>query len=178
MEDRRIRTDAAPEDQPPPPPKIQRRFQLERAQWIGIPLMLLIPILAVFGLFGNRPGEAHVVGDRLAVRVEYPSRLHYGVHEVLQIALRNESEQPIPSATVGLDRHYVEAFTNVTFTPEAEDVTDREYRIPLGTLAPGEERTVRVELEPVVRWKLEGRIRVLATGRAPIVIALETFVFP
>lgn len=39
--------------QPPEVPDIKRRIQLHPWQWIGIPLFLLIPILALFGVFGE-----------------------------------------------------------------------------------------------------------------------------
>jgi hypothetical protein len=32
---------------PPPPPEVRRRVMLHGAQWIGIPLLMVVPVLAL-----------------------------------------------------------------------------------------------------------------------------------
>src|SRR5438045_9731523 len=78
------RTDAASETrsaarttalEPPPPPAMERRFALTRKQKLGLPLLAAIPILTLFGVFGERPAEARLTTADFAAGLRYPSRL-------------------------------------------------------------------------------------------------------
>ncbi|MBI1296719.1 hypothetical protein GC175_17320 [bacterium] len=63
--------------QPPQPPPIKKRFQFTKAQLIGVPLILLIPILALIGVFDAHLERTTAVAGDLQVTVEYPTSVRY-----------------------------------------------------------------------------------------------------
>ncbi len=165
-------------EKPPEPPEMRRRFVLERSQWIGVPLMLLIPLTALFGLYGPGRGQAVIRTSGLEMSVDHPSKTHYRMDEVMVVAVRNASDQPLGSVEVGFDRSYIEAFSSVTFTPDPDRVTEREIRVPLEALGPGESRRVLVSMRAEQRWRLDGAVRALAREGPVAQVRITTFVMP
>src|SRR5690606_827994 len=64
------------------PPDLQpstkpRHLALHRFQWIALPLMFLVPVLALLGLFGESTGQVHDERGALALYADYPTRYRY-----------------------------------------------------------------------------------------------------
>lgn len=163
--------------QPPKAPEVERRVKLTRLQQLGMPLIALFPLLALLGIFGISSGERTSSGGSLSLSVDYPSRtrLRSGVMMVIEVS--NRGGVDIEGVTVGVERDYVDRFTNVSFNPSVAAVSERYFEVELGALAPGAVSVVSVELEPSDYWRHEGTVRVTAGGDETSVV-IETFVFP
>ncbi|HTD83533.1 MAG TPA: hypothetical protein VK648_07045, partial [Gemmatimonadaceae bacterium] len=115
------------ESELPQPPSIQPRLRLGRKQWIGFPIMLTVPILALLGLFGERTALARARSATLDVAVSYPERFRYRQVQPLHLTVRNLSTQPLDTITVSFDTAYISRFSSVRFDPP----TKRAYAIEL-----------------------------------------------
>src|SRR5688500_17060478 len=113
----------------PRPPDIERRVILKPLQWLFLGVLLLIPLLALFGVFGPRVATVAACGDGIEVRVQYPSVLRYRLIETLAVEVKNARHVPFERLTVRIDRAFLEHFSEVLFTPEPTRVTDRAYEI-------------------------------------------------
>jgi hypothetical protein len=158
---------------PPPPPEVRRRVMLHGAQWIGIPLLMAVPLLALSGVFGESRRQA-AAGDVLRVEVEYPGRHRAGLRSDIVVRLRNVSPVPLDGVSVAFDPAYFSDAYNVLFHPPAS----APYEAALPMLEPGAEDEVRVEFEAEQRWWRRGWVRVTRDGRAVAEVRIGTFVLP
>ena len=104
--------------------------------------MLVIPIAALFGLFGERTALARAKSAGLDVVVSYPERFRYRQLQPLRLTVRNLSAQPIDTLTVSFDTSYISRFSSVRFDPP----TKKAYVIELTDVKPMESRFIAVEL--------------------------------
>jgi hypothetical protein len=165
-------------EQPPQPPDVAHRLQFYPWQLIGVGLIMLVPVLALLGVFGESRGATHASGAGLEVRVEYLTRLRYKMLNPMTVSVQNMSTQSIPTLTVAVDRAYIEGFSDVTFTPDADEITGSDYVVELIGVPPGETRVVTVSLEARRYGRFTGRVRAAAGDGAPAEARVETFVFP
>src|SRR5690606_12259349 len=91
---------------PPGPPEIRRRLSLYRFQLIGLPFLLIIPLLALAGVFGERRDDAHARDGALEVSARYPSVFRYKMIDAIEVDVRNRGDAVIDSVTVSLDTAY------------------------------------------------------------------------
>lgn len=159
---------------PPGPPAIERRVRLYAAQWIGIPLLVLVPVLAGLGVFGLRVDEARARAAALELNVEHPSRLRHKQTGDIHVRVRNLADRPRAGVVVSLDSAYLDRFANLAFSP---DVT-RAYEVELPALGPGEDGLVRVQLQAERAGRHAGDVRVVAGGAELARARLHTLVFP
>lgn len=158
---------------PTAPPHVRRRIALTRKQRIGIPLMTLVPLLALLGAFGERNATVASRSASLAMSVQYPARFRYRQTEPLEITVRNLSSRVIDTIAVALDTAYVTRFANVRITPEPRTA----FTVELTAVKPGEQRLVAAELEGEHYGRHQGRIMALAHNDSAIV-TVRTLVFP
>ncbi|HEX2167380.1 MAG TPA: hypothetical protein VHG09_09145, partial [Longimicrobiales bacterium] len=52
---------------PPGPPEIERKLSMYRFQLIGLPFLLAIPLLALFGVFGESRSDLRAESGSLEV---------------------------------------------------------------------------------------------------------------
>lgn len=168
----------APEQQPPQPPDLPKKLEFTRSQIIGIPLLLLIPLLALFGVFGSSSTEAESTGHDLRVAVIYPSRFRYQQGNTLEIYVQNLSAGAMPTVTVSIDAAYLLAFSEVNLTPSVDEVTADAYRFYLQNMAPQETRLISVAVKADQYWQQRGQVAVQAMAGEPLHVELSTFVFP
>jgi hypothetical protein len=166
----------APE--PPQPPEMERRIQLYPFQWIGIPLLFLLPVLALFGVFGAQSNTVQRASDLLAMQVEYPTRYRYKMIEPMAVNVSNLSGQTPVTITVDFSRSYIEQFSAVNFTPAVKEITQNSYRVELPNVPAGETRRIAVELQAEQYWRHAGNVAAAVVDEAPVVISVETWVFP
>jgi hypothetical protein len=164
--------------QPPQPPEIERKLQFYRFQKIGIPLILLLPILALIGLFGESVAAENASNPQLMVEVEYPTRFRYKMVDSINVSVENTSTQPLSVVSVRFDRPYIESFSTVTFTPQVKTVTAADYIVELTDLQPQEVRIIAVEIQAENYWQHEGTITAVSDNNESVTLALNTFVFP
>jgi len=77
--------------EPPPPPQTSPRFAFTRKQYLGLPLLIAIPVLTLFGVFGERRDVARASSRSVEMTVRYPSRFRYRQVQSLDVAVRNVS---------------------------------------------------------------------------------------
>ncbi len=159
---------------PPDPPKIDRRLRLHPWQWIGVPVLILIPVLALLGVFGDTWETAIVRTADVAVEVQYPERNRYRMSTPLWIDVRNVTAGTMDTVTLAIDTTYLSRFAMVAAIPAFE----YPYVIRITDLAPGEARRVHVELQGEQYGRHSGELWVTSGGADTARIQLETFVFP
>ena len=137
-----------PRVRPPEPPQVPARVRIGSVQAVGVPLLALLPVVALTGLLGEREGHAgSVSAGGVSLRADYPTVLRFRTLHELRITVSNEGSTPLPSASLQIDHSYLRAFTRVQTTPAVEVVTPQHHEVNLGPLAPGESRRVVATLE-------------------------------
>ena len=164
--------------EPPEPPEIERRIEFHRLQMIGMPFILLIPLLALFGLFGESFDEAQAANSQVELRVDHPTRLRYKAVNAMEISVRNISAQEVPTITVTIDSDYVDKFAQVSFIPEVDEVTDEVYEIELQNVGAGEARQISIDFQGDEFGLHTGTITAQPEGGEAAQTQISTFVFP
>ena len=158
---------------PSAPPPTTRRLALTRKQQLGLPLLALIPILTLFGFFGERGATVHGSSAAIAMSVRYPERFRYRQVQPLEITVRNSSSHPIDTIEVSLDTAYITRFSSVRIVPDP----DRAFVVRLIAVRPGESRLVAGELWGEQYGRHRGRI-VVRTPNDSAAVIVQTLVFP
>ena len=159
--------------EPPELPELNRRLKFGVIQMVGLAALMLIPILALFSVFGL--GEAFVSGrsSALALTVEYPPRLRHGAADVVVTEVTNTSSSAMDTVTVIFDSSYVGKVSEPRFTPPVS----RAFELDLVNIAPGESRRIELAFYADEYLSHSGEIRA-AHGADTARVTVETFVFP
>lgn len=136
--------------------------------------MILLPLLALLGVFGREESVVRRSSTELMLEVRYSSRLRYKQSNPLVVTVTNISGRPLSHVSVSCDSAYFAAYDNLMFIPEAQ----RPYVIPVGSLAPGEQFRIRIDGQPEERGSNTGYITARTDGGKPTTVTLQTFVFP
>jgi hypothetical protein len=168
-----------PAAEPPEPPQVPTRVRIGIVQAVGVPLLALLPAVALTGLLGER--EDHVRGRSnggVSLQVDYPAVQRFRTLRELSITVRNEGETTLPMTTLQIDQSYLGAFTRVQTTPATEEVTPEHHEVPLGALPPGEARRVVATLEGDKYGRHAGRVRLTAQPGSDVAVDGATVVLP
>lgn len=157
---------------PPAPPRIPHRIRLSRLQWAGVPLLALVPALAVAGVFDDRSVVVEREVGALSVRAELPQGVRQNRSGIVEIELANDGDVPA-SAEVAISPEYLDACIEIDMTPAPH----RAWASRVDAIAPGQRARVRLEFQGERAGLHQGVIRV-HEGRDEIRIPLRTFVFP
>lgn len=166
------------DDQLPQPPQITRGLSFEKYQLIGVPLLVLLPALALWGVFGVSWATTKAAAEGLDAEVTYPERIRYRMHRELEVTVRNTGGKPLPVVVVSFDRSYISAFSQVQFTPSARNITDEGYEVQLNDIPPGGERRVSASLQADDYGRHGGWVTVEARGGGRSRLPVTTIVFP
>jgi hypothetical protein len=158
--------------EPPGAPEVRRRVRLYPGQWIGIPILILIPLLAALGVFGERRETVEVTGAAIRLEVDYPTRLRNGQRSDIEVRVWNLSTEPL-NAAVLFDPAYFERFTRVSFTPGQSAPNE----VDLTGLEAGRAAVLRVELEGDKPWRSSGRVGIRHAGDTTH-LPIRTFTLP
>jgi|ERR1700674_1516131 hypothetical protein len=158
---------------PPPAPSISPKIELTRKQRIGIPILLAVPILALFGVFGETQAHAHTTSGSIDVEVSYPARFRYRQVQSLYVSVRNLSPIVADTIRVSFDTAYVSRFSSVRFDPAAKSA----YTVELTDVKPTESRLISVELWGQDYGSHRGTV-VARHGNESAIVHLKTLVFP
>src|SRR5688572_26320040 len=158
---------------PPAPPEMPPRTSLHRSQWILVPLVLSLPLLALLGLFSGRETTRADLGP-LAVQIRYPTKLRYNAFDNITLHVHNRGTTPLDTVSVALDSSYVAGFSMITSVPPF----DASFTVSLPQLEAGESRLVRIELRAERYWRQRGVLAIGSRGTDTLRIPLATFVFP
>lgn len=164
--------------EPPQLPDFKRSFRLYPYQWIGLPLLVLLPVLAVFGAFGGTTETVTNEGSGVTMEVEYPPRTRYEVLAKVDVSVTNTSDSPMQTLTVSFERDYVDAFSDTVFLPTITRVTDTTFEIDLDDVQPGETRSIDVEMNGAKAGMFTGSIHASAGDAASAQVLVSTMIFP
>ncbi len=163
---------------PPDPRTIAKKWQFYRMQWVGIPLILLIPVLALLGVFGESEQKVDVANNTFSVHINYPTRYRYKMINNIEVSLENISNQTMPTVTVSLNADYVNRFSTITFHPSLTSVKNGQYEVELTEVRTGETRLVTIELQGEAYFQHEGVVSVTAAAVPTLRVPIQTFIFP
>lgn len=154
-------------------PPFSRRIRFWKYQWVGLPLLFAIPILALCGVFGMRKETVRAAAGAFEVTVEYPSRFRYREGEALRVRVKNNGGAAVRGVRVRIDPQYLERFSRHGFSPAIR----RAYEMELPEVEAGSTEVASVELEANDYGRHQGKVHVSAPG-VDLSLPLETLVFP
>jgi hypothetical protein len=159
-------------------PEITPKLKLHAHQKIGIPLLLLIPILAILGLFGVNTNELQAEAEDVSISVQYPTRFRYRQINTIEVGITNNTDDSLQPVTAYFDREYIDHFANADFTPQVSHITETAYIVELEEMPAGETYYINVEIEAHDVGYHRGEIRVEADSTQSTQVEVETLVFP
>lgn len=154
---------------------LPRHLKFYRYQWVGLPLLLLMPVLALLGVFGETWDHVEDAGAELTLRVEYPTRYRYKQINTVQVFVQNTASSTLDTVVVAFDPAYIRRFSTLMFIPSPK----QPFEIELLDVKPGETRLVWVELQGEQYGRHQGTIEAyrpasLDTAR----VVVNTLIFP
>lgn len=167
----------------PRPRHYARELRLGALEWVGIPLLSLLPLLALAGLLGPssalKSARIATANSALSVQLVYPSRLRRVTDGELLVTVSNAGPGELRELVLSLDEAYLLRFGRVQSLPAADSVDSGARRIALPVLRAGESTSVRLSLEADDWGRLPGWIE-LGVGRAPVRarLSFDTLVLP
>jgi hypothetical protein len=173
---------AVPDDtnppRPPQPPEFERKFQLYPYQYILLPLIFLIPLLALFNVFGETHATHEAASSDVSVQVEYLSRSRHKLSAPIMVYITNQTDAALTDVTVQFDRDYIDAFLWLSFQPVVTAVTDDAYIVTIEEIPPGDTYGVTVDLKVEKIGSFAGMVTVEGDGLDPVSVRLESILFP
>ena len=166
-----------PAELPPPlrSPDAPRTLRLHPYQWVGIPLLFAVPVLALFGVFGETWAHTRAAGADLSLEVRYADRYRYKMLNTVEAWVENRSGARLDTVVVAFDETYAGQFSTLTFIPSPTE----PFEVELYDVAPGERRLVWAEFQAERYGRHTGPLRAYVPGRADTVsVTLSTYVFP
>jgi hypothetical protein len=165
-------------DDLPQPPPFQPKLRIAPLQLIGIPLLALLPLLALFGVFGESLTTKRATSLDVAVEVTYVARYRYGMNHSISVSVTKLSERSPATVTVAFDPAYIEHFSEVNFVPSAERLSRDGFVVELGAIESGETKFVMVEMQSEHYWAQNGVITVSPASGEPVTVTVSTMTFP
>ena len=161
------------EPDPPEAPAIEHRLRFHPWQWIGIPILFLIPILAAVGLFGTAYTSVSPQTADVSVQLSHPTRQRYKMLGSMDFDVTNRSGSPLARVEISVDTAYLARFSTVMSVPPFSE----PYLIELIDLGPGETRRATIEIQAEDYGRHRGEVRIGTPGDTARV-DVSTFVFP
>ncbi len=156
-------------------PDQPRHLKLYRFQWVGIPLIVLMPILALFGVFGLTAQHVEDATPDLVLRVDYPARFRHKQTTRLVALVENTSPRTLDTLVVAFDPEYVRRFSELIFIPAPTEPFEMEFL----DVKPGETRLVWAELHGERYGRHRGTIDAYAVGGPDTArVTVSSLIFP
>jgi hypothetical protein len=159
--------------QPESPPPLKRRWMFHRTQALGVPLLAVLPLLAISGAFGPSTDKVHAQGNGLRIEAEAPTRMRYKTTERLRLRVTNLGDATA-RPTLFLEHAYLEAFTKVVAHPAPRAIQNGQLVFDVGPLAGGSTAEVAIQLEA----EKYGRVPGFAALEGGPRVIFDTFVIP
>lgn len=159
-------------------PEFKRRVKLYPYQWIGIPLIMLIPILTALGVFGVTLEDATNANSIIRLNVQYPTRTRFDINSPMVITVENLTDTPLGTVTIALDLAYISGFDIGGALPSITRITATSIEVDFTPIPPHEKRSFRLDLTADQYGTQSGRVTASSLNGAPLEVPLSTFVFP
>ncbi|MDF3057131.1 MAG: hypothetical protein K0R17_1346 [Rariglobus sp.] len=160
------------------PPGFQRRVVFDRRQGIGLLLLLVLPVLALFQQLGDRVQTLEASGDGLVLRAEAPMSARYGDALQLRLTLIGPAGPEARRVNVEIAEDYLARFTDVNSRPEMVRFTDKAGMLEQELPREGGSVPVVIELTPEEYGWARGYVRASLASGASVELAIKTFVYP
>lgn len=133
----------------PTNPPYPREVRLGALEWIGIPLLALLPLLALTGALGPSSARLATPLPEAGLRLDltYPTRLRLKADGEMQLLVHNTGSTTQAGLTLSLDQRYLQAFGRVQSLPAPQQLSATALRIALPALPAGESALVRLMFE-------------------------------
>lgn len=171
-------TASAPPVRPPQAPAFRPHICLDQAEKIGIPLLLLLPVLGLCGVFDEQVASVTAPSRDFTLQVTYPSRTRHHLDTAVEIEVHNTTGRALPRVTLAVDRHYLAAFDQLRFLPEPTRQEADAFEIDFSNLQAGEIRRLKIELRPDRPWLHRARISAHTPDGARAEARLSSLIFP
>lgn len=135
---------------------------------------MLIPVLALAGVFGERDTSAERSVGSLLVAMKSPTRLRYRQRMTLSMSVTNRGAQLVDDVRVRLDSVYLGRFSSVVIAPAASP----DGLVSLGTLLPSSSARVTVTLEGERAGGVRGETMTFDARGDTVRLPLATRIFP
>lgn len=159
-------------------PDIERRVAFRPTQAIGLPLILILPVLALFKVFDTTPARIVGEADGLRLELKYLERLRYRSFDPMEVTLVNETGGTLAKVKVTVDRNYVDRFFQPQFLPDVAEQDENGYVVEIDDFKSGDRRTVSLYLEADEVGRKDGRVIAEAEEGPRVEASFSTFVFP
>jgi len=161
---------------PPDPALLRRQGRFDRAlrigplEGIGIPLLALLPLLALTGRLGPSnalaTGQADIGSGRVELAVEHPDTLRHRAAGQLRVVVTNRSAQDLRDLVLLIDDHYLGRFATAEVGAMVRPLPGGQLGIPLPDLRAGEHAGVRVALTAGDWGRWQGWVGISRAGAA------------
>lgn len=143
-------------------------------QWVVAPFFLLIVILGVSNYFGEAQDTIKLTREALEITVDYPKKIRYLQASELSVELKNTSNDSIQNVQVQFDKTYMQNFSDIKSIPQM----DGAYFVNLGTISPGQSKSLNIELDSKKHGTHKGEIILSYDNKNLPPVDLETTSFP
>ena len=166
--------------------ELRRHLELEgragdvRARRILIGLLALVPVLALLGLFGQRPSTSSARNELAALEVTSPTRVRGGLLFTARIEI--EARRDLPAAAVVLDPGWFEGMqvNSVIPDPVSQGSDDGRVVLGLGTIPAGRKSVtfIQFQVDPTNVGRRSQDIELRDRGREVLLIRRSITVLP
>lgn len=168
---------------PAGPPGFRRAVRLGWLEAIGVPVLALLPALALFDQLGPSTASATVTAEagsrRVELSVEHPRVVRHRGQTTLVVGVGNAGLQALEGLRIGIDDTYLGRFSKVEMLQAAHSDATGLVEVEVPPLGAGERTTVRVRLEAGDWGRFGGSVRVAdAEGVALVGLSMSTRVLP
>jgi hypothetical protein len=165
---------STPKPHPPQPPDQPSRLRLSRSQWVGLPLMALVPVLALAGAFGERRERRQEAHGALLVAAHLPTRLRYRQRMTLDVSVTNRGGTSLDDVRIRVDSAYLDRFSGVSLSPSVSP----DGGVAFGSLAARQSVRLSVTLEGDRAGAIRGTALVTDAEGDSVRVPLSSIVFP
>lgn len=163
--------------QPPQPDEQTRRIHFYGYQGMGLCVLFLIPILALLGVFGETSTTLYAAEGDLELTVQYSNRILFQGLDGTEIAIHNNGDQRLERVTLSIDKAYLDAYSDISFSPDVTRITGDAYIIELLNVQPGQTQVVTMDSRGKLVGSHQGMIDVTA-GAQSVSLMLDVFIIP
>jgi hypothetical protein len=164
--------------EPPQAPTFKRKLRFYFYQYLGLPLLLLIPVLAIFGVFDQALTRQEQTGDEVSISIDYPSHYRYERAGTIRIHVQNNREESIPLLSIEISKVYLEHFRELHFVPDVSHMNLESYIIELTEILPGTSQGIRIDLQANDYGVHTGFILATVEGIELLRFSMNSFTFP
>jgi hypothetical protein len=125
----------------------RRNADRVRLRWIGVAILVAIPVLALLDVFGQRPQTSTASGPAARLQLYAPSRARGGL--LYTARFRVDAHRELRDATLVLAPGWAEQYTVNGVAPQPTEETSQNgrLRLSLGNVSAGQHYTAYLSLQ-------------------------------